>query len=426
MKIDVSGRKILLKRLYAEIFLRQDEIALALKQDFNKNEFDSYATEVGIVLEEIRHAIRHLSGWAKIKRVGVSLKNIGGHGLIYPEPYGKVLIIAPWNYPFQLSLVPLVGAIAAGNSVILKPSSQTKATFNIIKSIIENVFVGGEAVTTGSRDILEQKFDYIFFTGGEKTGRAVAIKAAQNLTPYSLELGGKSPAIVDEGANVLLAAKRLAWGKFLNAGQTCVAPDYICVHSTVAEQFTSSFISQIKSQYYSGGTLTNEFCYLINSAKGEQVQAMLKGEKILFGGEIEGRQMSPTVINATFDSPCMQEEVFAPLAPIIIFENFDELADKICQRSKPLALYYFGKNKESALKIPFGGGCLNDTVMHVSESSLPFGGVGNSGNGAYHGYNSFATFTHFKSVLVKGALDIKTRYAPHTPKALAFLKKVEK
>lgn len=428
---DYRERVRLLKRLKAEVESRTDEILAALKADFNKNEFDGYTTEVGIVLQEINHFIKKLKGYTKPKRVKTSLITFPSKGYVYSEGYGVALIIAPWNYPFQLALAPLVGAIAAGNFVVLKPASRTRHTSDVIERIVSAVFDGGQAIVErGARDkvnVLDVKFDYIFFTGGEESGRRVMEAAAKTLTPLSLELGGKSPCIVDESAQIEISACRLAWGKFLNGGQTCVAPDYLLLHDKIREPFLAALKSSIRAMYYDGDNLSEELAYLSDEEKGEEMAALVKESRVIEGGTIDGRKMQPTLIEADFSHPSMQKEIFAPLLPVIGFNSTEEIIREINSRPRPLALYYFGARPQPFIEgCPFGGGCVNDTVMHVAEGELPFGGVGASGMGRYHGKASFDTFTHYKSVLKKGAMDIKTRYAPHSDKALAFVKKLMK
>lgn len=419
----VNERIDALKSLYAEIFSRRDEIAEALKADYNKNSFDAYATEIGIVLNEIRHTVRSLKKWARPKKAHLSIINFPARGRVYAEPFGVVLIIAPWNYPFQLSMCPVIGAVAAGNYVALKPSSKTKNTYAVIKNIIDTVFCGGKVTVTDSRDVLSLRWDYIFFTGSAAFGKTVMKSAAENLTPVTLEMGGKSPCIIDNTADIARAAKRIAWGKFINAGQTCIAPDYLLVHEDIKDKFIPAFINEIKKQYYNGGSLSDGFTHLISAGKAVEVQELIKDAKILFGGNTEGRIMEPTVIEADFNSPIMREEIFAPVAPVIEFSSLDAIINIIRSKEKPLALYYFGKNFDKVNIISYGGGCHNDVLMHVSEKNLPFGGVGNSGLGSYHGKKSFDTFTHFKSVLVKGKNELNTRYAPHGEKKERFLKR---
>lgn len=429
---DAGHRVKLLKALKESVIRNTDAVLAALKADFNKNAFDAYTTEVGMVLQEITHFVKHLKKYARVKRVRTSLVSFPSTGYVYPEGYGVALIISPWNYPFQLALLPLIGAVAAGNFVICKPASRTKNTADVIERIIKETFVNGEVyVERGSRDsvnVLDIKFDYIFFTGGENSGRRVMAAAAQNLTPVSLELGGKSPCIVDESADLLLAARRIAWGKFLNGGQTCVAPDYLLLHNSVKEEFLRLLKESIRQMYYDKqGQLSEEMAYLSDDGKAQSMRELLLNSVVLEGGGIEGRKMQPTVIDADYDHPCMKEEIFAPLLPVIGFDNLSEVCDKINSASRPLALYYFGcRGEEVIARCPFGGGCINEVIMHVAQGALPFGGVGASGMGSYHEKASFDTFTHYKSVLKKGRMDIKTRYAPHSDKDLNFVKKLMK
>lgn len=429
----VSERRARLKALGAEIRARSADIEDALKADFNKSGFESYATEIGLVLGEIRYMIKNLARMTRAKRVRTSLMNFPSKGMIYAEGYGVVLVIAPWNYPFQLALNPLIGAVAAGNTVVLKPASATKETARVIAEIVAAVFPEDEAfVFRGTRadaaELVATRFDYIFFTGGAKAGREIMLKAAENLTPVSLELGGKSPCIVDESADIALAAKRIVWGKFLNAGQTCIAPDYVLAHNNIVEELTARIIENIKNMYYSDGELGADFPYLVSESKAEEMKTLLSGADIAFGGAITGRRMEPTVIvNADYSSPIMQAEIFAPVMPILTFTDLDAAIDKVNALERPLALYYFGKNGERAVRrAKFGGGCVNDCIMHVSEEGLPFGGVGMSGMGRYHGQASFDTFTHYKSVLIKGKLDIPVRYPPYTEKKKNMMKRFMK
>lgn len=429
---DVNKRLTLLKKLKCAVQKHADAALAAMKADFNKNAFDAYTTEVGLVLSELTHFIRRLKRYAKPQRVHTSLVSFPSKGYIYAEGYGVVLVVSPWNYPFQLALVPVIGAVAAGNYVVLKPASRTKNTADVLQKIIEEVFVGGEVIVErGGREtcnVLDVRFDYIFFTGGEETGRKVMAAAAKNLTPLSLELGGKSPCIVDESANVEVAARRVAWGKYLNAGQTCVAPDYLLLHDAVREPFLAALKRNIRSMYYGqDGNLSDEYAYLSDERKGEEMRALLRDSDILEGGQIDGRRMQPTVIVADWKHESMRREIFAPLLPVVGFSSLDDAIEKINARPRPLALYYFGKRDgEIIARCPFGGGCINDTILHVGEGALAFGGVGASGMGRYHEKASFDTFTHYKSVLKKGAADVKMRYAPHSEKALRFIKKIMK
>lgn len=425
----VDARITALKRLKIAIKEREDKILDAIKCDFNKPEFDSYITEVGICYNEINYFIKHLKKLAKPKRVSTSVNTFPSKGRIYAEPYGVVLVIAPWNFPFQLAMMPLIGAIAAGNAVVLKPASATKATAKVLDEIINAAFDKNQAsVFCGSRqnaELLQIRYDYIFFTGGTVAAKTIMHAAAEHLTPLSLELGGKSPCIVDESADVKIAAKRIAWGKFFNAGQVCVAPDYLLVHERVYDAFVKEFIEQIKTMYFDGDLLKDNFPYLVNEGKGESMREILSDAEVLFGGEIQGRKMQPTVVKTDFDGAIMRDEVFAPVAPIIKFSKFEDIAQKITCCEKPLALYYYGKNATRALKLSFGGGCINDCIMHVGEGKLPFGGVGFSGMGRYHEKASFDTFTHYKSVLVKGKCELPVRYGK-TEKNLSFIRKIMK
>lgn len=423
----VKQRKDALKRLYREIINSADEIEKAEKADFNKCAFDVYATETGLVLAEIKHLIKNLSEYARVKRVRTGLSDFPSRGFIYPEPYGKVLIIAPWNYPFLLSMSPLAGAVAAGNDVTLKPSAKTPRTYEAIDKIIKRVFGGDRVRVVGDRDVLGKRWDYIFFTGSPETGKEIMRKAAENLTPVTLELGGKSPCIVDKTADVAVAARRIAWGKFINAGQTCVAPDFICVHKDTANEFIKKFTAEIKAQYYDAqGKLSDDFAQVITEEKVQNVLSHIGENEIIFGGRANGRTLEPTVIKADFSHPLMSKEIFAPVAPVLEFSSLSALKEKLLSMEKPLALYYFGKDFAAVKDIPFGGGCFGDVLMHIAETNLPFGGVGNSGMGSYHGKSSFDTFTHYKSVLKKGAAEIKLRYAPHTDKKEKAVKKLLK
>jgi len=423
-----------LKRIRELLLAYRGRFNEAFKKDYNKCEFDVLCTEFYLVLEECEYHIKHLKKEAKTKKVKTSLFNFPSKGYIIQEPYGVTLIMAPWNYPLQLALEPLMGSIAAGNTVVLKPASYAAN----VSQVIYDMFVefgnpGLISVVLGGRqenqDLLDQRFDYIFFTGGATVGRLVLEKAAVNLTPVSLELGGKSPCIVDEDADIDIAAKRIVWGKFLNAGQTCVAPDYICVHSSVHEAFVKAVLKYIKEFFYPNGAISTDFPHLINDKHALKVSGFLDPSKTLCGGTIEGHLLEPTVLdNVTWDDACMKEEIFGPIMPILIFDDIDELLKTINAKEKPLAFYYFTKDKEKAKRVfevsPFGGGCWNETIMHLTNDDLPFGGVGRSGMGAYHGAASFKTFSHAKSLLVKGKAEINVKYPPYTKKALNFVKKL--
>lgn len=422
---DVSYRIKYLKRLGLAIKLHEKDIMEALKKDLNKAPFEAYATEIGIVLEELRYVLKHINSWAVPKRVTTPIVNYISTCKVFPEPYGIVLVMSPWNYPFQLTIAPLIGAIAAGNCVVVKPSNYSPYTSKVIELILSEVFKE-EYVTVilGGREtnqtLLEQKFDYIFFTGSVEVGKLVMSSAAKNLTPVTLELGGKSPCIVDETADLELAARRIIWGKYVNAGQTCVAPDYLLVHHSVKEELIEKMKGYIVSFYGSDGKY-EELPKIINQKHYARLLELIEGEKIIAGGVgIKAtNQITPTILDhITWDSRIMQEEIFGPILPIIVFNNLNEIVARINSRPKPLALYFFTKSKERERKIiqsiSFGGGCINDTIMHLATSHAPFGGVGESGMGGYHGKASFDTFSHHKNVMNKSLkFDIPLRYPPY-------------
>ncbi|WP_409069596.1 aldehyde dehydrogenase [Clostridium sp. FAM 1755] len=422
---DINFRIEALKKLKYSIKINENNIFKALKKDLNKSEFETFITEIGIVYDEINVAIKNIKKWSKTKKVRTPITNFLASSYIYNEPYGVVLIMAPWNYPFQLIMAPLVGAISAGNCILLKPSELAVETKKIIVDIIKDTFNDEYiSVVTGgveeSEALLKEKFDYIFYTGGINVGKIVMKAAAENLTPITLELGGKSPCIVDKDADIDLAARRIAWGKFLNAGQTCVAPDYLIVHKNIKEKFISLMEKYIV-KFFGKNIFENEdYPRIINERHFKRLEGYLDEGKIVFGGkrDINNLYIEPTIIEEiNFKNRIMQEEIFGPVLPVIEFEDISEVIDIVKNNSKPLALYYFSEDKEKQKfvikNIQFGGGCINDTIMHLATSTLPFGGVGNSGMGGYHGIASFETFSHKKSILKKSNLiDIKIRYAP--------------
>ena len=422
---DINFRIEALKKLKHNIKMNETNIFKALKIDLNKSEFETFITEIGIVYDEINGAIKNIKKWSKSKKVKTSITNFLASSYIYNEPYGVVLIMAPWNYPFQLIMAPLVGAISAGNCVLLKPSELAVETEKIIVKIIKETFSDEYiGVVTGgvkeSEALLKEKFDYIFYTGGINVGKIVMRAAAENLTPITLELGGKSPCIVDKDANIDLAAKRIAWGKFLNAGQTCVAPDYLVVNRNIKEKLISLMENYIIKFFGENVFESEEYPRIINERHFKRLEGYLKEGRIVFGGktDISNLYIEPTIIEGiNFKNRIMEEEIFGPIFPVIEFEDIDEVIGIIRNNPKPLALYYFSEDKEKQefiiKNISFGGGCINDTIMHLSTSTLPFGGVGSSGIGSYHGRASFETFSHKKSILKKSNLvDIKIRYAP--------------
>ncbi|MFV3010608.1 aldehyde dehydrogenase [Clostridium botulinum] len=422
---DINFRIEALKKLKHNIKINENNIFKALKIDLNKSEFETFITEIGIVYDEINGAIRNIKKWSKPKKVKTPITNFLASSYIYNEPYGVALIMSPWNYPFQLIMAPLVGAISAGNCVLLKPSELAIETEKIIVKIIKDTFSDEYiGVITGgieeSTALLKEKFDYIFYTGGINVGKIVMRAAAEHLTPITLELGGKSPCIVDKDANIDLAARRIAWGKFLNAGQTCVAPDYLVVHRNIKEKLISSIENYIVEFFGENTFESEDYPRIINERHFKRLEGYLKEGKIVSGGntDINNLYIEPTIIEGiNFENRIMEEEIFGPIFPVIEFENIGKVIDIVKNNPKPLALYYFSENKEKQefiiKNISFGGGCINDTIMHLSTSTLPFGGVGSSGIGGYHGRASFDTFSHKKSILKKSNLiDVKIRYAP--------------
>lgn len=428
-KLNISTRKEALIKLMEEIIKHENEIIQALYEDFKKPPFESIATETSYIISELKDTIKNIEKWAKIKKVFPSILNFPSTDYIVKEPYGRVLIIAPWNYPFQLALSPLIAAVSAGNEVTLKPSELTPKTSAIILKIIEKVFVpqhvkvieGGVETT---QKLLAQHWDYIFFTGSVAVGKIVAKAAAEHLTPVTLELGGKNPCIIDETANLKLAARRIVWGKFLNAGQTCIAPDYILIQEQMKTHFVDFMKSEIIKAYGENPKLSQDFARIINEKNWHRLVSMIKFEKVLFGGEtdIEDYYISPTLIDENdLSSELMQEEIFGPILPIITYKEEKEIEMVILKYEKPLALYVFSDDRKFARKTildhSFGGGCINDTIIHFANRRLPFGGVGHSGMGAYHGQLSFNTFSHHKAIVKKANwLDLNFRYAPYSNK----------
>lgn len=431
----VETRIAALKRLRDAIQKYEREILDALRQDLGKSSCEAYMTEVGIVLEEIRYQLAHIKRWTRPKRKSMPIVHFGASCRTFAEPYGVSLILSPWNYPFQLTFDPLVGALAAGNCVVLKPSAYASNTAAIMGQIIEMCFDSAYvAVVHGGRaenqSLLEEQFDYIFFTGGVDVGRVVMTAAAQHLTPVTLELGGKSPCIVDETADLETAAQRIVFGKFVNAGQTCVAPDYLYVHTDVKEKLVDQ-MRQVLIRLYGTEPLRHpDYPKIVNEKHFDRLLGLCKDADFICGGTSNRgtMQIAPTLIDhAAWDMPVMGEEIFGPLLPILTFSELDAVVAEIKRHPKPLALYYFSTDRmrEAHLlrELSFGGGCINDTLIHVSSSTLPFGGVGASGMGQYHGKASFDTFSHYKSVVKKSnVLDLPTRFPPHSEKKLRLLK----
>ena len=448
--LDVNFRIAALKRLKAEIQKQEDNLAKALYADLRKSNLESYMTETGMVLDEIGYVLKHIKSWTKTKSAKTPLAQFLAKSFVVPEPYGVVLIMAPWNYPVQLCLEPLVGALAAGNTAVIKPSAYAPNVSACLATLINEVFDSKYvAVVEGGREqntaLLEQKFDYIFFTGSSTVGKVVMEKASKHLTPVSLELGGKSPVIVDHTADLKLAARRLAFGKYLNAGQTCVAPDYLLIESCVKEQFLAEFKKSVEEFFPSGNfenspVIVNEKHY--NRLMGLIDGTIRQGAQIFLGGSgnIGNRFIEPTVLTkVTFDCPIMQEEIFGPILPVLEFgpdskaklEDIEEVLKVLTRRPKPLALYLFSNDKALQKKVlssvSFGGGCINDTIIHLTTPYMGFGGVGESGMGSYHGKKSFDTFTHYKSIVKKSnLLDLPMRYHPYSESKLKIIKKFMK
>ncbi|NLB90278.1 MAG: aldehyde dehydrogenase [Clostridiales bacterium] len=426
-----------LKKLKKAIIENEQLLAAAMKADLNKSPSESYFCETGIVLDEIGVHIKKLKKWMKNERVTPSLAQFPGSCFRSPEPYGVVLIMAPWNYPINLCFEPVIGAISAGNTMVVKPSNYAPETSHVIAKILGETFPAQYVcVVEGGRQqnsaLLEQRFDYIFFTGSPAVGKIVMESAAKNLTPVTLELGGKSPVIVDETANIPLAARRIAFGKVLNAGQTCVEPDYLLIHSSVKDAFVKAFAEALEKFFPKGDYAS--MVTIITQKHYERIKGLMEGEKILLGGryEDERRFIEPTLIDGvTLDSPIMKEEIFGPLLPMMTFDHLEEGINVIHSMEKPLALYLFSTNKENQQKIldscSFGGGCINDVIMHFVNPKLPFGGVGHSGMGSYHGKKSFETFSHYRSVFKQSSkIDLPIRYMPYTRKKDALIRKVFK
>jgi aldehyde dehydrogenase (NAD+) len=432
---DVKFRLCALKKLKQAILAREQEIYAALNQDLGKHAYEAYVTEVGMALGEIGYALKRLRGWAKPQRVKTPLVHVIAKSRIYREPYGTALIMSPWNYPFLLTVTPLVGAVAAGNCAVVKPSAYSPATSAVLQKILSEVFAAGHVeVLTGGREVnrslLEQRFDYILFTGSTSVGRYVMECAAKNLTPVTLELGGKSPCIVDKTANIELAARRVVWGKFLNAGQTCVAPDYVYVHTSVKARFLEAVKKYIVKSYGEHPETNPEYPKMINEKHFKRVGAFLNNGTLAFGGATDATQnkIAPTVLtDITWGMSVMGEEIFGPVLPVLEYENLDEVIAEVKKRPRPLALYLFTTDKKTEKRVlrevSFGGGCVNDTVVHLASSYMPFGGVGDSGMGGYHGKFGFETFSHPKSVLKKSnALDVPLRYPPYGKKNIKWVK----
>ena len=427
--VPVNFRIEQLKKLYAAIKKYENEILQALHTDLGKSDYESFMCEIGLVLSEITYMIRHTKKFAKRKTVYTPITNFHAHCFKQPVPYGNTLIMSPWNYPFLLTVDPLADAIAAGNTAVVKPSAYSPATSAIISKIISECFDAEYiAVITGGRAenaaLLEQKFDFVFFTGSQAVGKEVLRHTAEHLTPAVLELGGKSPCIVDKSANIALAAKRIVFGKFLNCGQTCVAPDYILCESSVKDKFINEVASQIKIQYGDNPLKNKDYGRIINQKHFERLCSLIDKNKVIIGGETDcgSNRIAPTVMdNVTENDAVMGEEIFGPIMPILTFDDFDKMVDNLKDKDKPLALYLFssdkGQIKRITTELSYGGGCINDVVVHLSTSEMGFGGVGQSGMGSYHGKDGFDAFSHYKSIMDKKTwLDLPMRYQPYKNK----------
>jgi len=428
-KLNINSRKEALIKLLDVIIKHENEIIEALYDDFKKPPFESIATEISYVISELKYTIKNIEKWSKTRWVFPSLLNFPSTDYIVKEPYGKVLIISPWNYPFQLAFCPMISAVAAGNQVVLKPSELAPKTSSQIVKIIEKVFHHHhvkviEGGTEAAKNLLAQRWDYIFFTGSATVGKIVAKAAAEHLTPTTLELGGKNPCIIDETANLKLAAKRIVWGKFLNAGQTCIAPDYILIQEDMKSHFVDFLKKEITNAYGKNPQESPDFARIINEKNCYRLMSLIEPKKVIFGGEtdIDSCYISPTLIEEdSLDTSLMSEEIFGPILPIITYKDEKEIELTLSKYGKPLALYVFTDDRKFAKKIitqfAFGGGCVNDTVIHFANKRLPFGGVGHSGMGAYHGQLSFDTFSHKKAIVKKANwLDLNIRYAPYSKK----------
>lgn len=416
-----------LENLKEAMIRHEADLAAALKEDLGKSRMESYMCEIGLTLSELTWMQKHLRSLMRSKRVSTPAAQFAAKSFRSPSPYGTVLIMSPWNYPVLLTLDPLIDAIAAGNTAVVKPSAYAPCTFDVMKTIIEECFPKHYvAVVDGGRAenqaLLQQRFDMIFFTGGKTVGREVLRHAAEYLTPVTLELGGKSPCIVDSTAKIRLAAKRIVFGKYLNCGQTCVAPDYILCDKRIRDELITAILAEIEKQFGKEPLKNPNYGKIINEKHFERILGLINGEKLVYGGqsEPESLRIAPTVLNnITWDDAVMGEEIFGPLLPILTFDTLDEALDTVESHPHPLALYFFSEDKAAQKKVldtcRFGGGCINDTIIHLATSDMPFGGVGESGMGSYHGRVGFETFSHYRSIVDKKTwMDLPIRYQKYT------------
>lgn len=424
--LSIDFRIHALEKLKSCILKNEEKINAAVKKDLGKSAFETYMCETGLVLSELSYMLKHIRSYAREKRVHTPLAQFHSRSYKKPSPYGVTLIMSPWNYPFLLTIDPLIDAVAAGNTAVLKPSAYSPYTSAVIKEIITECFDSRHAaVITGGRAentcLLKEHFDYIFFTGSQAVGKEVMRHASSRLTPVTLELGGKSPCIVDKHANIKLAAKRIVFGKYLNCGQTCVAPDYIYCERSVKERLIREIKKQIQKQFGKQPLDREDYGKIINEKHYERILGLIQTEKVVHGGEFkrDTLQIAPTVMdNVTFGDAVMQEEIFGPLMPVLIYDSLDEAIRNINSMPHPLALYIFTNDPATAGKVTsrcgFGGGCINDTIIHLATSEMGFGGFGASGMGSYHGKDGFDTFTHYKSIVDKKTwLDLPMRYQPY-------------
>lgn len=431
---DLKFRKLQLELFESVLRKNENKLFQAIEKDFGKSKFDTFATELGMLYADLRYYRKNLNRLASPKRKSTNLLNLPGSSYVYKDPLGTVLIIGAWNYPYQLTLGPSIAALAAGNTVVLKPSETAPNTMKAIEELVNENFssevfhceVGDQTVAT---KLLEEKWDKIFFTGSTRVGKIIYEAAAKHLTPVTLELGGKSPAIVTPSANLKVAAKRIVWGKFLNAGQTCVAPDYLLVHTSIEKELIGELKEALAKAKYEADK--PHYTRIINSSHFERLQKLLKGQEVVYGGHANAQTLTiePTLLKGTtWEDPIMQEEIFGPLLPILTYDSFETALKLLSEKEKPLAAYLFSsKGEEKALftsKFTFGGGVINDVIMHLANPNLPFGGVGSSGMGNYHGVYGFNTFSHEKAVLKRATWgEPNIKYPPYSEKKLSWIKK---
>lgn len=430
---DVNFRINTLKKLKSILIENEELIFNALQHDLNKSNFESYATEISLIHDELNYMIKNIKKLSKNHKVKTPIHHFHSKSFYKYEAYGVVLIISAWNYPLQLALIPLIGAIASGNTVILKTSENAPECEKVLEIILNNFDKNYICLIKGSdevnKSIIKEKFDYIFFTGSTKVGKIVYQEASNNLTPVTLELGGKSPVIIDETAKIELACKRIIFGKLINSGQTCVAPDYLLVKKEIKDEVIKNLIKYIK-QFYNDALNNNEYPKIVNVAHYERLINLINNSKVIYGGEYTKQKIAPCLVESEYSDLIMKDEIFGPILPILTYDNLDKLINEMKSLDKPLALYIFSNNKNNINNIlnnlSYGGGCINDTLIHLANPNLDFGGVGSSGIGSYHAKASYTTFSHKKSILKRSNfIDINIRYAPFKNK-IKILKKILK